>query len=171
MPVGPSGSGSHVRVVSGSFAGVAGPGESHSPLSILDVVLLGDAMVDVPVLRGHRGFLVALTGSGTVSGTQLRADDVAWLSDGADKDVDAVLRLAGGGASAPAAAAARVDATPRDAPAVLEGATAASSAAPWRVLIFVGLPHGDPVAARGPFVMTTQRELAQAVADYRAGLF
>ena len=38
-----------------------------------------------------------------------------------------------------------------------------------RVLVVAGAPIGEPVARRGPFVMNTEAELDQAVADYRAG--
>ena len=38
-----------------------------------------------------------------------------------------------------------------------------------RLLVIAGAPLGEPVARRGPFVMTTAAELDQAFADYRAG--
>ena len=38
-----------------------------------------------------------------------------------------------------------------------------------RLLSFAGRPIGEPVARRGPFVMNTEEELDQAVADYRSG--
>lgn len=38
-----------------------------------------------------------------------------------------------------------------------------------RMLFLSGKPLGEPVAARGPFVMTTQKELSEAVKDYEAG--
>jgi redox-sensitive bicupin YhaK (pirin superfamily) len=39
------------------------------------------------------------------------------------------------------------------------------------VLVLSGRPLGEPVAARGPFVMTTEDEVRQAMADFRAGRF
>ncbi len=47
----------------------------------------------------------------------------------------------------------------------------ASATAPTttRALILSAQPIGEPVARRGPFVMTTEAELDQAVADYRSG--
>jgi redox-sensitive bicupin YhaK (pirin superfamily) len=39
-----------------------------------------------------------------------------------------------------------------------------------RFLLFAARPIGEPVARYGPFVMTTDEELRQAVSDYRAGV-
>jgi redox-sensitive bicupin YhaK (pirin superfamily) len=40
---------------------------------------------------------------------------------------------------------------------------------PARVLVFSGLPIGEPVVQRGPFVMSTEAEVAEAFADARVG--
>ncbi len=38
-----------------------------------------------------------------------------------------------------------------------------------RVLILAGVPHGDPIARYGPFVMNTEQELREAFRDYQSG--
>ena len=38
-----------------------------------------------------------------------------------------------------------------------------------RALLIAGRPLGEPIAQYGPFVMNTEQEIYQAVADYRAG--
>jgi redox-sensitive bicupin YhaK (pirin superfamily) len=50
-----------------------------------------------------------------------------------------------------------------------ERVTATCDAASGRVLIIAGRPLGEPVARRGPFVMSTDEEIRQAYDDYRSG--
>lgn len=40
-----------------------------------------------------------------------------------------------------------------------------------QILIMAGKPLNEPIAARGPFVMNTQKELKQAMHDYQSGVF
>lgn len=47
----------------------------------------------------------------------------------------------------------------------LEGGTEGAN-----FMILDGAPIKEPIAARGPFVMNTEEELRQAMADYRSGL-
>jgi quercetin 2,3-dioxygenase len=47
--------------------------------------------------------------------------------------------------------------------------TATCDAPSARILVIAGRPLGEPVARRGPFVMSTEDELRQAFEDYRSG--
>lgn len=49
-----------------------------------------------------------------------------------------------------------------------DGVTIAATA-DTRALLVAGRPLGEPIAQYGPFVMNTEQEIYQAVADYRAG--
>ncbi|MRN55599.1 pirin family protein [Paenibacillus monticola] len=42
---------------------------------------------------------------------------------------------------------------------------------PLRLLLYAGEPLKEPVVARGPFVMNTEREITEAFSEYRQGTF
>jgi len=53
--------------------------------------------------------------------------------------------------------------------AVLSPGTSVAATGPGRFLLIAGTPLREPVARRGPFVMTSEAELDQAFADYQSG--
>ncbi|MGO4127813.1 pirin family protein [Inquilinus sp. YAF38] len=52
-----------------------------------------------------------------------------------------------------------------------DGVRVAAKAGPARLLIVAGKPLREPVAKYGPFVMTTEAQIAEAIEDFRAGRF
>lgn len=52
-----------------------------------------------------------------------------------------------------------------------DGVRAAAQAGPARLLIVAGKPLREPVAKYGPFVMTTEAQIIEAIEDFRAGRF
>ena len=52
-----------------------------------------------------------------------------------------------------------------------EGFAVGANGTRARLLLLAARPLGEPIARHGPFVMNTQNEIRQAVADYQAGRF
>ena len=52
-----------------------------------------------------------------------------------------------------------------------EGFAVRANGSNARLLLLAARPLGEPIARHGPFVMNTQNEIRQAVADYQAGRF
>ena len=52
-----------------------------------------------------------------------------------------------------------------------DGVSVSTAASPLRLILLAAKPIGEPVRRHGPFVMNTEEELREAMADLRAGTF
>ncbi len=137
-------SGVQVRVIAGASHGVAGAVSrpTTEPLC-LDITLPPGSEFDAQIPSGHNAFVYCHGGAGLRVG-------------GADGAVVESERMAILGNDAGA------DGVRLNAPAGQGGAT--------RVLLVAGRPLGEAIVQFGPFVMNSQREIEQAVADYQRGV-
>jgi hypothetical protein len=128
------------RVIAGDLSGHAGPGSTHSPMTLVHATLSPGATVDVPWDPGFNALVYVLGGNGTVG------------TDGRPVCTGQLAVFGDGGSVTLAADASQETRTPA-----------------LDVLILGGRPIREPVYAYGPFVMNTRAEVAQAFEDYQAG--
>jgi len=129
-----------IRIIAGSLGDVAGPGSTHTPISMVHVSLLPGAQLALPWNASYNALTYALAGHGTVG------LDRAALGEGqmaVHVDGDYLVLAADDSQD--------------------------SRTQAFEVLVLGGEPIREPVAAYGPFVMNTRAELAQAFEDYEAG--
>jgi redox-sensitive bicupin YhaK (pirin superfamily) len=132
--------GALVRVIAGDVAGRSGPGQTHTPITMLHATLAPGARLELPWRDDFNALAYALSGAGMV---------------GRERIPIAMGQLALFGAVGGIA---------------LEASTAQESRSPQLdVLVLGGRPIGEPVAWLGPFVMNTKSEVMQAFEDYQAG--
>jgi redox-sensitive bicupin YhaK (pirin superfamily) len=132
--------GALIRIIAGDIAGHAGPGSTHTPITLAHITVEPGAQVDLPWHPNYNALVYVLAGVGTV-GPDNQPIHLGQLAVHGPGDA---LRLT---------ANLRQDAhTPK-----------------LELYVMGGLPIREPVAHYGPFVMNTQDELAQAFADYQAG--
>jgi redox-sensitive bicupin YhaK (pirin superfamily) len=134
--------GALVRVIAGSVGGHAGPGSTHTPMTLVHATLEPGARLDLPWDTGFNALVYALNGAGTVGPDQrpIRTGQTAVLGTG-----DYL-----------SAAAERVQ----------EGRS------PKLDLIVVGgRPIREPLAWGGPFVMNSKAEVVRAFEDFQRGMF
>jgi redox-sensitive bicupin YhaK (pirin superfamily) len=132
--------GALLRVIAGEVGGHAGPGSTHSPMTMVHATVSPGASVDIPWRREFNGLVYVLGGDGTVgtAGQPIGTGQLAVFGEG-------------------------------DTITVAAGPTQESRTPSLDVLVLGGLPIGEPVYAYGPFVMNTREEVAQAFEDYQAG--
>jgi redox-sensitive bicupin YhaK (pirin superfamily) len=129
-----------IRVIAGSLGDVAGPGSTHTPITLVHVTLLPGGQLALPWNPAYNALSYVLAGSGTV-GTDRHAIASGQLAVHVDGDL---LIL-----SADERQDSRTEA--------------------FEVLLLGGQAIKEPVAAYGPFVMNTRAELQTAFEDYQAG--
>ena len=135
--------GVEVRVFSGQSGNTKGPAANHVPVTMLDVRFNdgSNSSFTQELPAGDEGFVYALAGQGRFG------------SDGTSVTAGQVGHLANTN--------------------ITDGPTRLTVFAkgPMRFLLWTGQPLHQPVVAHGPFVMNNQDQIAEAFADYRAGVF
>jgi redox-sensitive bicupin YhaK (pirin superfamily) len=132
--------GALVRVIAGDVAGYAGPGSTHTPISLVHATIAPGAQLTLPWPADFNALVYVLSGAGSV-GLEGRPIHSGQL----------VVHGAG------------------DAVALRADQVQDARHNGLDVLILGGRPIREPVAAHGPFVMNTREELVQAFEDYEAG--
>jgi len=132
--------GSLVRVIAGELDGHAGPGITHTPISVVHATLTPGAHLRLPWRTDFNALAYVLAGEGTV---------------GAERRPFRTGQLAVFG--------------PGDTITVAADPTQEARYPELELLLLGGRPIREPVAAYGPFVMNTREELVQAFEDFQAG--
>ena len=132
--------GALVRVIAGEVAGQSGPGQTHTPITMLHVTVSPGGQITLPWDPTFNALAYVLAGEGRMGtdGPTARTGQLATFGPG-----DRIT----------------ISAAP----------TQESRTPGLEVLLLGGRPIGEPVAHYGPFVMNTRDELAQAFDDFRSG--
>lgn len=132
--------GALIRVIAGELDGHAGPGSTHTPITLVHASISPGASVTLPWRPEFNALVYSLGGNGTVG------PHAQPLRDGQ-------LAVFGHGDTITIAADAKQDSRHEN----------------LEVFILGGQPIREPVAMYGPFVMNSKQELIEAFEDFQAG--
>ncbi|HET8661291.1 MAG TPA: pirin family protein [Micromonosporaceae bacterium] len=132
--------GALVRLIAGELAGHAGPGVTHTPITLVHATLSPGASLTLPWRADFNALAYVLGGRGRVGpeGRPVQLGQLAVFGPGDTLTVTADTR--------PDSRSPDLD-----------------------VLLLGGAPIREPVVAYGPFVMSTKAEIIQALEDFQAG--
>jgi redox-sensitive bicupin YhaK (pirin superfamily) len=132
--------GALVRVIAGSVDGNAGPGSTHTPITMAHATIQPGAQLSLPWQPEYNALVYVLSGNGTVGAEQRPIHG-------------GQLAVFGPGDRITLGASQQQD----------------SNKPALEVVLLGGQPIREPVAHYGPFVMNTKEELIQAIEDYQSG--
>ncbi|WP_210573258.1 pirin family protein [Streptomyces sp. GESEQ-4] len=132
--------GALLRVIAGELDGHAGPGVTHTPITMIHATLAPGAEITLPWREDFNGLAYVLAGKGAV-GAERRPIQLGQTA------------VFGAGGSLTVRADEQQDSHTPDLEVVLLG----------------GQPIREPMAHYGPFVMNTREELQQAFEDFQKG--
>ena len=134
--------GSLVRVIAGTVGPQAGPGSTHTPMSLVHATIEPGARLELPWDSDYNALVYVLNGHGTV-GTDARPIGTGQTA------------VFGSG----------------DFLTVTADGTQESRSPRLDVIVVGGKPIGQTLAWAGPFVMNTKAEVLQAYEDFQQGRF
>ncbi len=134
--------GALVRVIAGQIDDHAGPGATHTPITLAHATIEPGAQLNLPWNREFNALVYVLSGRGSVGpvGHPIQQGQLAVLGPG-----DRITVAA-------------------------EGAQDSNRPA-LEVLLLGGKPIREPVFQYGPFVMNSKAEVIEAMEDFNAGRF
>ncbi|WP_099025414.1 pirin family protein [Mycolicibacterium palauense] len=134
--------GALVRVIAGDVAGQAGPGRTHTPITVAHATIQPGARLDLPWNRDFNALVYVLSGRGGAGPLNhpLHQGQLAVLGPGDRVTVAADTRQE-------------------------------SRHPALEVLLLGGRPIREPVFQYGPFVMNSKSEIITAIEDFNAGRF
>jgi redox-sensitive bicupin YhaK (pirin superfamily) len=132
--------GSLIRLIAGDIAGHAGPGATHTPITMIHATVHPGAEVTLPWRPDFNALAYGLAGSGAAGADRrpFRMGQSVVFGDG-------------------------------DTLTVRADATQDSRGENFELVLLGGLPIREPMAHYGPFVMNSRAELSQAFDDFQAG--
>jgi hypothetical protein len=132
-----------IRVIAGEVDGVSGPvTEIVADPTYLDVTIPPDVSFSRPVKQGHAAFVYVFEGRGSFGANSEKSTEPSTISQPR-------LVVFGDG----------------------DYISASTTDQPVRFLLISGQPLDEPITRYGPFVMNTQAEIEQALADLKNGTF
>ena len=134
--------GALVRVIAGSVDGHAGPGSTHTPMTLVHATLEPGARLELPWEVEHNALVYVLNGQGTVG------------NDGRPSRTGQAAAMGAGDYLTLTADDSQESRSPR-----------------MDVIVVGGQPIREPLAWAGPFVMNTKAEVLEAYQDFQRGSF
>lgn len=132
--------GALIRIIAGSIGGYAGPGSTHTPITMAHATIAAGARADIPWDPTFNGLIFVFSGSGTI---------------GADRR--------------PIKPGQTIVTTPGDLITLTADERQDVETPTLEVLLLGGRPIKEPVVQYGPFVMNSRAEIIQAFEDYQSG--
>jgi redox-sensitive bicupin YhaK (pirin superfamily) len=131
--------GVHIKLYSGSLAGLTSPVENYVPMVIADVAIEADVTTVLDIPANFNTFLYVLDGSVVIGEDekQLNKYEVGWLDVGTD-DAASELKLTAG----------------------KDGV---------RFALYSGKPTGDQIVSHGPFIADSSEDIMRFYTEYRQG--
>lgn len=133
--------GALLRLIAGSLDGHSGPGDTHTPITMIHVTISPGTRVQLPWRSDFNALAYVLNGQATfgIEGRPARMGQLVVFEDG-------------------------------DAITITADESQESRSPDVDVLLLGGHPIREPVAWHGPFVMNTREELIEAFEDYQNGV-